>query len=94
VPSCKGAFVWDDSKYIQDNPLIASLYFNAFSTYVMGQLSPANMLGYAIQYKFVGLSTAGYASGLSVLQNVEFPCDRHLTRAGNKTRSKFALYLC
>jgi protein O-mannosyl-transferase len=61
VPSFKGAFVWDDSKYIQDNPLITSIDLKAlFSKYVMGNYHPFTMLGYAIQYLFFGLSPVAY----------------------------------
>jgi tetratricopeptide (TPR) repeat protein len=61
VPCFKGAFVWDDSKYIQNNPVITSIDFNMlFSKYVMGNYHPLTMLGYAIQYQFFGLSTTGY----------------------------------
>jgi tetratricopeptide (TPR) repeat protein len=61
VPSFKGAFVWDDDRYIQHNPLITSIDLKAlFSTYVMGNYHPLTMLTYAIEYQFFGLNPVGY----------------------------------
>ena len=61
IPSLTGAFVWDDTKYVQNNPLITSIDLRAlFSTNVMGNYHPLTMLVYAIEYHFFGLSTTGY----------------------------------
>src|SRR5260221_4849122 len=61
IPSFKGAFVWDDNNYIQNNPLITSIDLKVlFSNYVMGNYHPLTMLGYAIEYQFFGLNATGY----------------------------------
>jgi tetratricopeptide (TPR) repeat protein len=61
LPSFKGAFVWDDNKYIENNPLITSIDLKAlFSSYVMGNYHPITMLVYAIEYQFFGLNPMGY----------------------------------
>jgi protein O-mannosyl-transferase len=57
----QNGFVWDDDKYIQNNPLITSIDLRAlFSRYVMGNYHPLTMLVYALEYQLFGLDATGY----------------------------------
>jgi protein O-mannosyl-transferase len=52
---------WDDSRYLDDNPLIRSVNLRVlFSTYVMGNYHPLTMLIYAMEYQIFGLDATGY----------------------------------
>ena len=61
LPSLNGSFVWDDARYIENNPLITTIDIKAlFSRYVMGNYHPITMLVYALGYKLFALDPAGY----------------------------------
>ena len=61
IPSLQNGFVWDDTKYIQNNPLITTIDLQAlFSEYVMGNYHPLTMLTYALEYQVFGLDAGGY----------------------------------
>jgi protein O-mannosyl-transferase len=56
-----GLVNWDDSRYLDDNPLIRSVDLKAlFSTYVMGNYHPLTMLIYAVEYQIFALDATGY----------------------------------
>ena len=61
IPSLQNGFVWDDTKYIENNPLITTIDLQAlFSEYVMGNYHPLTMLTYALEYQVFGLDAGGY----------------------------------
>jgi tetratricopeptide (TPR) repeat protein len=61
IPSLQNGFVWDDTKYIENNPLITTIDLKAlFSEYVMGNYHPLTMLSYALEYQVFGLDAGGY----------------------------------
>ena len=61
IPSLQNGFVWDDTKYIENNPLITTIDLKAlFSEYVMGNYHPLTMLTYALEYQVFGLDAGGY----------------------------------
>lgn len=56
-----GFVLWDDDKYIQDNPYIRNINLKTFfSEYYMGNYHPLTMLGYALEYKAFGFNAKGF----------------------------------
>src|SRR4051812_30256467 len=52
-PALSGAFVWDDSEYVLNNPWIRSINLKEiFSHYVVGNYHPLTILTLAIEHGF------------------------------------------
>jgi Flp pilus assembly protein TadD len=61
LPALQNGFLWDDEKYILDNPLIYSFNLEKiFSEYVMGNYHPLTILTLAVEYRFFGFHETGY----------------------------------
>lgn len=61
LPAFQNGFVWDDSVYIQRNPLIYSLDLSEiFSSYLAGNYHPVTVLIHAIEYALFGFKESGY----------------------------------
>jgi tetratricopeptide (TPR) repeat protein len=61
LPAIQNGFLWDDEKYILDNPLIYSVNLQKiFSEYVMGNYHPLTILTLAGEYHFFELNAIGY----------------------------------
>jgi len=60
-PALQNGFVWDDTVYIQRNPLIYSLDLqHIFSSYLAGNYHPLTVLVHAIEYAFFEFDPTGY----------------------------------
>lgn len=61
LPAFQNGFVWDDSVYIQRNPLIYTLDLpKIFSSYLAGNYHPITVLVHAIEYASFGFKESGY----------------------------------
>jgi protein O-mannosyl-transferase len=61
LPAFQNGFVWDDSVYIQRNPLIYTLDLpTIFSSYLAGNYHPVTVLVHAIEYASFGFKESGY----------------------------------
>ncbi len=61
LPAFQNGFVWDDTVYIQRNPLIFSLdLHNIFSSYLAGNYHPFTVLVHAIEYSSFEFNASGY----------------------------------
>jgi tetratricopeptide (TPR) repeat protein len=60
-PAIHNGFVWDDTVYVQRNPLIHTLDLQEiFSSYLAGNYHPVTVLVLAIEYGMFGLKESGY----------------------------------
>jgi len=62
-PAIYGGFIWDDNKYVTENPLLVApdgLWRIWFSTEVPSQYFPLTYTTFWLEYKLWGLNPAGY----------------------------------
>jgi tetratricopeptide (TPR) repeat protein len=63
IPAIKAGFIWDDDRYVTQNPLLTApdgLYRIWFSTDAPSQYFPLTYSSYRIEYKFWKLNPTGY----------------------------------
>jgi tetratricopeptide (TPR) repeat protein len=63
IPAIKGGFIWDDDKYVTDNPLLTAhdgLHRIWFSTESPSQYFPLTYTTFWVEYRLWGLSPMGY----------------------------------
>jgi len=63
IPAIKGGFIWDDDKYVTDNPLVTApngLYRIWFSTDAPSQYFPMTYTTYRVEHRLWGFNPMGY----------------------------------
>ena len=63
IPAMKAGFIWDDEKYVTDNPLLTApdgLYRIWFSTDAPSQYFPLTYTSFWVEHKLWAFNPAGY----------------------------------